>query len=72
MLYKIFKRRVGNSGIEGQLGDGQSWDIDNLQVIRAFEDRDGSEAGFILTHVAMVANTGESSFAFSFHIIILN
>lgn len=37
---------------------GSGWDTDNLRVIRAFEDADGSESGFILVHVTMVAHSG--------------
>lgn len=44
-----------------KLGAMESWDTENLRVIRAFEDADGSEAGFILVHVTMVAETGESA-----------
>ncbi|KDQ21352.1 hypothetical protein BOTBODRAFT_150132 [Botryobasidium botryosum FD-172 SS1] len=32
---------------------------DNLKLIRAFEDHEGSEKGFILVHVDMVANSGK-------------
>ncbi|EIN10769.1 hypothetical protein PUNSTDRAFT_100537 [Punctularia strigosozonata HHB-11173 SS5] len=32
---------------------------DNLRLIRAFEDPTGSEAGFILVHVDMVAHSGD-------------
>ena len=41
-----------------KLGSMKEWETDNLRVIRAFEDADGSEAGFILVHVSMVASTG--------------
>lgn len=59
-----YKRVVGNSNIHGELGKADSWNINNLRVIRAFEDKNGSEAGFILIHVAMVAQTGKSTFQF--------
>ena len=52
-------RRVGSSvSASDKLGSMKEWETDNLRVIRAFEDADGSEAGFILVHVSMVASTG--------------
>lgn len=43
-------RRV-NGSAPNKLGDPKEWETDNLRVIRAFEDADGSEAGFVLVHV---------------------
>lgn len=37
---------------------GPSYDMDNLSLIRAFADAEGSEAGFILIHISMVAHSG--------------
>lgn len=52
-------KRVGPSvSAPDKLGEMKEWETDNLRVIRAFEDADGSEAGFILVHVSMVASTG--------------
>ncbi|KAI5477907.1 hypothetical protein MNV49_005800 [Pseudohyphozyma bogoriensis] len=52
-------RRVNSGGCApGKLGDLKTWETDNLRIIRAFEDHDGSEAGFILVHISMVAYTG--------------
>lgn len=34
-------------------------EFDNLRLIRAFEDAEGSEKGFILVHVDMVAHSGK-------------
>ncbi|SGY46485.1 BQ5605_C001g00439 [Microbotryum silenes-dioicae] len=42
----------------GKLGPLSEWATDNLNILRAFEDASGSEAGFILVHVTMVAHTG--------------
>ncbi|ORY88758.1 hypothetical protein BCR35DRAFT_301080 [Leucosporidium creatinivorum] len=47
----------GNETDPQRLGTG--WETDNLRLIRAFEDADGSEAGFILVHVTMVAHSGQ-------------
>ncbi|KAK4047562.1 hypothetical protein OIV83_005349 [Microbotryomycetes sp. JL201] len=41
------------------VGDPAAWAPENLALIRAFENSTGSEAGFILVHVAMVAYTGQ-------------
>lgn len=53
-------RRVNKTGLPHELGNPSEWETDNLKVIRAFEDADGSEAGFILVHVSMVAFTGRA------------
>ncbi|KAK4697788.1 indoleamine 2,3-dioxygenase, partial [Phenoliferia sp. Uapishka_3] len=54
-----YKRVVPGGSTPEQLGDIKSWETDNLRIIRAFEDPEGSEAGFILVHVSMVAYTGQ-------------
>ncbi|CAD6887280.1 unnamed protein product [Tilletia controversa] len=38
--------------------DAGKWHYDNMELIRAFEDAQGSEAGFILVHVHMLAHSG--------------
>ncbi|KAM0752421.1 hypothetical protein T439DRAFT_324508 [Meredithblackwellia eburnea MCA 4105] len=54
-----YRRVVGGGATPEKLGSHKSWETDNLRIIRAFEDPEGSEAGFILVHVSMVAYTGE-------------
>lgn len=52
-------KRVGHSvSAPDRLGKMDEWETDNLRIIRSFEDAQGSEAGFILVHVSMVASTG--------------
>lgn len=51
-------RKVNSVAKPSELRVKQEWETSNLRVIRAFEDANGSEAGFILVHVSMVANTG--------------
>lgn len=47
--------RVKDPNFKGPAG---RLSFDNLELIRAFEDAQGSERGFILVHVEMVAFTG--------------
>ncbi|KAL8281171.1 hypothetical protein RQP46_006529 [Phenoliferia psychrophenolica] len=54
-----YRRVVPGGATPEKLGDIKSWETDNLRIIRAFEDPEGSEAGFILVHVSMVAYTGQ-------------
>ncbi|KAK4048587.1 hypothetical protein OIO90_005757 [Microbotryomycetes sp. JL221] len=42
------------------VGNPEDWAPENLGLLRAFEHSTGSEAGFVLVHVAMVAYTGQA------------
>lgn len=43
-----YRRVIPGGSTPEKLGDIKSWETDNLRIIRAFEDPEGSEAGFIL------------------------
>lgn len=54
-----YRRVIKGDRPADRLGPLKEWETDNLRIIRAFEDHDGSESGFILVHVSMVAHTGK-------------
>ncbi|KAM0788095.1 hypothetical protein ACM66B_001264 [Microbotryomycetes sp. NB124-2] len=52
-------RRLDPQSSADTVGNPEHWAPENLALHRAFENPHGSEAGFILVHVAMVAYTGQ-------------
>ncbi|PWN86919.1 hypothetical protein FA10DRAFT_269995 [Acaromyces ingoldii] len=54
--YALMNYRVKDDDYKGFAG---RYSFENLELIRAFQDADGSEKGFILVHVEMVSFSGQ-------------